>query len=100
MNMDDCYVLAEALYGVFVQKIVAQGKGWTVIPWEDLGSVSKTAWAAVAEAVLSDTVPQSKADWHKTSEDTAFARPFGTIRVCLGCGCLVTGGPTRCVRCA
>ncbi len=23
-----------------------------------------------------------------------------TVRDCLGCGCLVPGGPTRCVRCA
>lgn len=23
-----------------------------------------------------------------------------TIRTCIGCGCLVSGGPTRCVRCA
>lgn len=32
--------------------------------------------------------------------DGAFAPPFGTIRVCIACGCLVAGGPTRCVRCA
>lgn len=38
--------------------------------------------------------------WHQTSEDTAFALPFGTIRACRVCGCLVAGGPTACVRCA
>jgi len=38
--------------------------------------------------------------WHPVGEDGAFAPPFGTIRVCIGCGCLVAGGPTRCVRCA
>ena len=32
--------------------------------------------------------------------DGAFAPPFGTIRVCEGCGCLVAGGPTQCSRCA
>lgn len=32
--------------------------------------------------------------------DGAFAPPFGTIRVCRGCGCLVAGGPTACARCA
>lgn len=32
--------------------------------------------------------------------DGAYAPPFGTIRVCIGCGCLVAGGPTRCNRCA
>lgn len=32
--------------------------------------------------------------------DTAFIPPFGTVRVCRGCGCLVAGGPTACRRCA
>jgi hypothetical protein len=32
--------------------------------------------------------------------DGAFASPFGTIRKCIDCGCLVAGGPTRCGRCA
>jgi hypothetical protein len=34
------------------------------------------------------------------NNDTGFAPPFGTIRVCIGCNCLVAGGPVRCVRCA
>jgi hypothetical protein len=34
------------------------------------------------------------------SGDTAFMPPFGTIRKCRVCGCLVAGGPTACVRCA
>lgn len=38
--------------------------------------------------------------WHRIDEDTAFAPPFGTIRQCRVCNCLVTGGPTVCVRCA
>jgi hypothetical protein len=38
-------------------------------------------------------------DWHAVG-DGAFARPFGTIRVCIDCGALVAGGPTRCGRCA
>lgn len=38
--------------------------------------------------------------WRPTTTDTAFAPPFGTIRQCRGCGCLVAGGPTACVRCA
>ena len=38
--------------------------------------------------------------WRRVTADTAFAAPFGTIRACGGCGCLVTGGPTRCARCA
>lgn len=36
--------------------------------------------------------------WHVVG-DGAFAPPFGTIRKCRGCGCLVAGGPTACVRC-
>lgn len=39
-----------------------------------------------------------KSYWHAVG-DGAFARPFGTIRVCRGCGCLVAGGPTACARC-
>lgn len=31
--------------------------------------------------------------------DGAFAPPFGSIRVCRVCGCLVAGGPTACGRC-
>lgn len=38
--------------------------------------------------------------WVAVGDDTAFAEPFGTIRVCRVCGCLVAGGPTACVRCA
>ena len=38
--------------------------------------------------------------WRPTDTDTAFAPPFGTIRVCRACGCLVAGGPTACARCA
>lgn len=38
--------------------------------------------------------------WRPVSSDTAFAPPFATIRVCRGCGCLVAGGPTVCMRCA
>jgi len=38
--------------------------------------------------------------WRPVTTGTAFAPPFGTIRQCQGCGCLVAGGPTACVRCA
>ena len=38
--------------------------------------------------------------WRPVTEDTAFAPPFSTIRVCRGCDCLVAGGPTVCGRCA
>ena len=31
---------------------------------------------------------------------TGFWEPFGTVRECINCGCLVAGGPTRCIRCA
>lgn len=32
--------------------------------------------------------------------DGAFIMGLGTIRICIDCGILVAGGPTRCVRCA
>lgn len=38
--------------------------------------------------------------WRPIDKDTAFAPPFGTIRKCRVCGCLVAGGPTACARCA
>jgi len=38
--------------------------------------------------------------WRPVDKDTAFAPPFGTIRKCRVCGCLVAGGPTACARCA
>jgi Domain of unknown function (DUF3850) len=38
--------------------------------------------------------------WAQVNQDTAYAAPFGTIRVCHGCGALVAGGPTACGRCA
>jgi len=37
--------------------------------------------------------------WRPIDGDTAYAPPFGTIRACRVCGCLVAGGPTACVRC-
>lgn len=55
-------------------------------------------------AIMADAVPQEVHErgwqWRPTSPDTAFAPPFGTIRACRGCGCLVSGGPTACARCA
>ncbi len=53
----------------------------------------------IADLAQSEQDPDEKPDWHQVG-DGAFARPFGTIRVCIECGCLVAGGPTRCVRCA
>jgi hypothetical protein len=44
-------------------------------------------------------VHESGWQWRPTGDDAAFAPPFGTIRVCRACGCLVAGGPTACVRC-
>lgn len=31
---------------------------------------------------------------------TGYLDGIGTVNVCIGCGCLVAGGPTRCKRCA
>ena len=48
----------------------------------------------------SPEVISSGTPWRATDSDTAFASPFGAIRQCIDCGCLVGGGPTRCGRCA
>lgn len=52
----------------------------------------------------SDVVPaevhENGWQWRPIDSDTAFAPPFGTIRACRVCGCLVAGGPTACGRCA
>lgn len=45
-------------------------------------------------------VHESGWQWRPGGKDTAFAPPFGTVRVCRHCGCLVTGGVTACARCA
>jgi len=55
--------------------------------------------AAMAGVVPAD-VHEHGWQWRPTATDTAFAPPFGTIRQCRCCGCLVAGGPTACVRCA
>jgi hypothetical protein len=56
------------------------------------------------ERLEREVVPQRVHDdgwqWRPVSADTAHAPPFGTVRVCADCGCLVAGGPTRCKRCA
>jgi hypothetical protein len=33
------------------------------------------------------------------SPGQSYIEGFGTVRVCKDCGCLVAGGPTRCIRC-
>lgn len=38
--------------------------------------------------------------WRPVGDDGAFAPPFGTVRACRVCDCLVAGGPTVCGRCA
>lgn len=53
-----------------------------------------------AATMVPAEVHESGWQWRPTSGDSAFAPPFGTIRMCRGCGCLVAGGPTVCQRCA
>jgi hypothetical protein len=55
---------------------------------------------AESRAEVPASVHERGWQWRPVSTDTAFAPPFGTIRVCGGCGCLVSGGPTRCGSCA
>ena len=56
--------------------------------------------SAVEAGIVPVEVHERGWQWRPTGDDTAFAPPFGTIRACRSCGCLVTGGPTACVRCA
>lgn len=55
---------------------------------------------ATMAGVIPVAVHERGWQWRQTDKDTAFAPPFGTIRQCRVCGCLVAGGPTACVRCA
>ena len=58
------------------------------------------AMLADIDAQQPDPQPDLAEGWRVVTGDTAFAMPFGTIRECSGCGCLVSGGPTACRRCA
>lgn len=51
------------------------------------------------QAMVPADVHERGWQWRPTATDTAFAPPFGTIRQCRVCGCLVAGGPTACARC-
>lgn len=57
------------------------------------------AKVALHRADVPPEVHESGWQWRPTDPNTAFAPPFGTIRVCRACGCLVAGGPTACSRC-
>lgn len=77
---------------------------WDWPPLEDRGAYPKQAIENVLrpaeERVGFYDPPQGATAWQKIDETTAFAPPFGTIHQCDGCGALVGGGPSRCVRCA
>lgn len=60
----------------------------------------RSSAASTERAKVPPAVHESGWQWRPVTDDTAFAPPFGTIRACIDCGCLVAGGPTRCVRCA
>jgi len=55
---------------------------------------------ATMAGVVSAEVHERGWQWRPTGKDQAFAPPFGTIRQCRVCGCLVAGGTTACARCA
>lgn len=73
---------------------------------ERLGAREDETMGAFTErlATMAGVVPADVHErgwqWRPTAADTAFAPPFGTIRQCRVCGCLVAGGPTACARCA
>lgn len=46
----------------------------------------------------SDSDCHGDRDWY-AQIDSAIARPFGRVRVCARCSCIVAGGPEICGRC-
>ena len=42
----------------------------------------------------------TKTPWQTMAMIDGFIPGWGTTRTCLDCGRIVTGGPTRCTRCA
>lgn len=94
-------------------QVIKQGSHVAVGEYRPLADDFRPAGAQPAEAraprdqewltpivdIASELAQFDKPDWHQVG-DGAFARPFGTVRVCIDCGCLVAGGPTRCGRCA
>lgn len=82
---------------------VAAAEGRDVTPYEAILSFIRNVrfdrHGEQADRSEEHTSPPSD-QWRRVSDDTAFAPPFGTIRVCRVCGCLVAGGPSACVSCA
>ena len=80
---------------------IARAEGDTLAAALDAFAALVRERANVVHALLDggDT-PDGDDRWRRITDDTAFAPPFGTVRVCGACGCLVAGGPTRCGRCA
>lgn len=58
----------------------------------DIGALEKRLQEVAEGTGTANVIPGN--------EDTGFLRGLGTLRTCLGCGCVVSGGPTRCNRCA
>lgn len=67
---------------------------------EDETMVAFLERLATMAGVVPADVHEHGWQWRPTDADTAFAPPFGAIRQCRVCGCLVAGGPTVCARCA
>ena len=81
--------------GETVMRIEVDESGYVYAPLALL-----RAMLEAIDAQQPDPQPDLDEGWRRVSGDTAFAMPFGTIRECSGCGCLVSGGPTACRRCA
>lgn len=86
---------------VFVADVLDSGIRAAVDKWSKVQAPEEPR---ARRAALAGTVPPEVREggwqWRPVGEDAAVAPPFGIIRVCRGCGCLVAGGPTACVRCA
>ncbi len=78
---------------ILVYKLPGESK-WIAGATECKPVETETPWTKLP-ANLGANTPTAEVD-----SDTAFIPPFGTVRVCRGCGCLVAGGPTSCRRCA
>lgn len=86
--------------GALWDEHVARGSGYAC--WRNQGSARDTlvAFANACRAAASGALASADSGAWRVVDDGAFASPFGTVRKCRECDCLVAGGPTACGRCS